>query len=111
MLNSKQRAFLRGLANRIDTILIVGKGEITDNIIKQADDALTAREIIKGKVLENSAYSSREVAEAIAEKCSADVVQVIGSKFVLYRRNDDEPVIELPKAKSNYENRCFRWNL
>ena len=91
--------FLRGLANRIDTILIVGKGEITDNIIKQADDALTAREIIKGKVLENSAYSSREAAEAIAEKCSADVVQVIGSKFVLYRRNDDEPVIELPKAK------------
>ena len=69
MLNSKQRAFLRGLANRIDTILIVGKGEITDNIIKQADDALTAREIIKGKVLENSAYSSREAAEAIAEKC------------------------------------------
>lgn len=68
MLNSKQRAFLRGLANRIDTILIVGKGEITDNIIKQADDALTAREIIKGKVLENSAYSSREAAEAIAEK-------------------------------------------
>ena len=51
MLNSKQRAFLRGLANRIDTILIVGKGEITDNIIKQADDALAAREIIKGKVL------------------------------------------------------------
>ena len=111
MLNSKQRAFLRGLANRIDTILIVGKGEITDNIIKQADDALTAREIIKTNVekkvgdairemdLENSAYSSREAAEAIAEKCSADVVQVIGSKFVLYRRNDDEPVIELPKAK------------
>ena len=64
MLNSKQRAFLRGLANRIDTILNVGKGEITDNNIKQAD-----------------------------------VVQVIGSKFVLYRRNDDEPVIELPKAK------------
>ena len=49
--------------------------------------------------LENSAYSSREAAEAIAEKCSADVVQVIGSKFVLYRRNYDEPVIELPKAK------------
>lgn len=99
MLNSKQRAFLRSLANKIDTILIVGKGEITDNIIKQADDALTAREIIKGKALENSAYSSREAAEIIAEKCSADVVQVIGSKFVLYRRNDDEPIIELPKAR------------
>lgn len=98
MLTSKQRAFLRGLANKIDTILIVGKGEITDNIIMQADTALTAREIIKGKVLENSMYSSREVADLIADKCSADVVQVIGSKFVLYRENPDEPVIVLPKA-------------
>ncbi len=68
MLNSKQRAFLRGLANRIDTILIVGKGEITDNIIKQADDALTAREIIKGKVLENSAYSSRRSCRSYRRK-------------------------------------------
>ena len=98
MLTSKQRAFLRGLANKIDTILIVGKGEITDNIIMQADTALTAREIIKGKVLENSTYSSREAADLIADKCSADVVQVIGSKFVLYRENPDEPVIVLPKA-------------
>lgn len=99
MLTSKQRAYLRGLANRLDTILIVGKGEITENIINQADTALTAREIIKGKVLDNSAYSSREAAEILAEKCCADVVQVIGSKFVLYRPNPDEPVIVLPKAK------------
>lgn len=99
MLTSKQRAYLRGLANKLDTILILGKGEINDNIIRQADTALTAREIIKGKVLENSSYSSREVAEILAEKCSADVVQVIGSKFVLYRKNPDEPVIVLPKAK------------
>ncbi len=99
MLTSKQRAYLRGLANRLETILIVGKGEITDNIVNQADTALTAREIIKGRVLENSAYSSREAAELIADKCSADVVQVIGSKFVLYRPNPDEPVIVLPKAK------------
>lgn len=99
MLTSKQRAYLRGLANKLDTILILGKGEITDNIIRQADTALTAREIIKGKVLENSSYSSREAAEILAEKCSADVVQVIGSKFVLYRKNPDEPVIVLPKAK------------
>ncbi len=99
MLTSKQRAYLRGLANRLETILIVGKGEITDNIVNQADTALTAREIIKGKVLENSAYSSREAAELIADKCSADVVQVIGSKFVLYRPNPDEPVIVLPKSK------------
>ena len=68
MLTSKQRAYLRGLANPIETILMIGKGEITDNIVKQADDALKARELIKGKVLENSGYSSREAAELIAEK-------------------------------------------
>ena len=99
MLTSKQRAYLRGLANNLETILIVGKGEITDNIVMQADTALTAREIIKGKKLETSSYTSRECAENIAEKCGADVVQVIGSKFVLYRPNPDEPVIKLPRAK------------
>jgi RNA-binding protein len=99
MLTSKQRAYLRGLANTLETILIVGKGEITDNIIMQADTALTARELIKGKRLENSSYTSRECAELIAESCKADVVQVIGSKFVLYRPNPDEPVITLPKER------------
>ena len=99
MLNSKQRAYLRGLANTLETILIIGKGEITDNIVMQADTALTARELIKGKRLESSSYTSRECAEILAEKCKADVVQVIGSKFVLYRPNPDEPVIKLPKAK------------
>ena len=98
MLTSKQRAYLRGMANGLDTILIIGKGEITDNVIMQADTALTARELRKGRVLENSAYSSREGAELLAERCRADVVQVIGSKFVLYRPNPDEPVITLPKA-------------
>ncbi|MCD8026304.1 MAG: YhbY family RNA-binding protein [Clostridiales bacterium] len=100
MLTSKQRAYLRGLSNGIDTILYIGKGEITDNILKQADSALNARELIKGKVLENSVYSSREAANLVSEKCNADVVQVIGSKFVLYRENEDEPKIVLPKAKS-----------
>ncbi len=99
MLNSKQRAYLRGLANQIETILIVGKGEINENIITQADNALTARELIKCRVLENSSYTAREACDIIAEKCRADGVQVIGSKFVLYRRNEDKPVIELPKVK------------
>lgn len=81
MLTSKQRAYLRGLANPIETILMIGKGEITDNIVKQADDALKARELIKGKVLENSGYSSREAAELIAEKCGAEVVQVTDSNL------------------------------
>ncbi len=99
MLTSKQRAYLRGITNSIDTIIHVGKGGMSDEIIKQADDALTAREIIKGKCLENCSLTPREASEIIAEKLSADVVQVIGSKFVLYRRNEKEPIIELPKAK------------
>lgn len=97
MLNSKQRAYLRALANPIDTILILGKSGLNDNVINQADTALTAREIIKGKVLENCELSSREAADMIAEATNSDVVQVIGSKFVLYRENKDEPVIKLPK--------------
>ena len=99
MLSSKQRAYLRGLANSIDTILYVGKGGMTDAIIKQADDALAARELIKGKCLENSPLTSREAADLLADGTDSDVVQVIGSKFVLYRPDPDEPVIKLPKSK------------
>ena len=99
MLNGKQRAYLRSIANTIDTILIIGKGGITQQVIKQADDALTAREIIKGKVLENSDLTSRQAADMLSEEVSSDIVQVIGSKFVLYRPNPDEPQIVLPKAK------------
>ncbi len=98
MLTSKQRAYLRGLANTYDTILIVGKGGLGDTIYKQADDALRARELIKGKVLENCEFSAREAADTIAENIGADVVQVIGFKFVLYKKNPDEPKIKLPKA-------------
>lgn len=99
MLTSKQRAFLRGLAVNEDTILMVGKDGMSDQIVKQADDALTARELIKGKVLETADLDSRGAAEIIAERTGADVVQVIGSKFVLFRRNTKEPKIELPKAR------------
>ena len=84
-LTSKQRAQLRGLANSIDTILQVGKDGIGENLIKQADDALEARELIKGKVLENSMLSAREGAEELARATRSEVVQVIGTKFVLYR--------------------------
>ena len=98
MLNSKQRAYLRGLANTIDTLVMVGKGGMNGQIIKQADDALTARELIKGKVLESAGQTPRDAAQEIAQAVNADVVQVIGSKFVLYRKNRKEPKIELPKA-------------
>lgn len=99
MLDSKQRAFLRSLAADADTIVMVGKGGLTDNIIKQTEDALTARELVKGKVLETAPIEVRECAEQLAEQTGADVVQVIGRKFVLFRVNRENPVIELPKAK------------
>lgn len=98
MLTSKQRAFLRGMANTYDTILIVGKGGLTDTIYKQAEDALKARELIKGKILETCEFTAREAADDIAENVGADVVQVIGYKFVLYKKNPDSPKIVLPKA-------------
>ncbi|MGX8711732.1 MAG: YhbY family RNA-binding protein [bacterium] len=98
MITSKQRAFLRSLANDIDTILMVGKSGVGPDIVKQADDALTAREILKGKVLETSPVPVRDTAERIAAETGSEVVQVIGSKFVLYRRNEKEPKITLPKA-------------
>jgi RNA-binding protein len=97
MLTSKQRAQLRALANPIDTVVMVGKGGFSEQLYKTADEAITARELIKGKVLENCEYSAREAADAIAEQLGADVVQVIGSKFVLYRRNKKDPKIKLVK--------------
>ncbi|MBQ1413123.1 MAG: ribosome assembly RNA-binding protein YhbY [Clostridia bacterium] len=99
MLNSKQRAFLRSLAADVDTIVMVGKGGLTDNIVKQTEDALTARELVKGKALETSPHDARGCADRLAAATGADVVQVIGRKFVLFRVNKEKPVIELPKAK------------
>ena len=99
MLTSKQRAYLRSLAMSEDTIIIIGKGGISDNVITQVRDALKARELVKGKVLENSLLSAREACEQLAEICKAQQVQSIGSKFVLYKRNETEPKIELPKSK------------
>ena len=99
MLTSKQRAQLRGLASTADTIILVGKGGITENVIAQTSDALKARELVKGKVLESALLSAREACEALSEACRAEQVQVIGNKFVLYKRNESDPKIELVKAK------------
>ena len=101
-LTSKQRAQLRGLANGIDTILSVGKEGLGDNLVKQADDALEARELIKGRVLENSLLSPREAAQDLAQRTRSQVVQVIGTKFVLYRpshRKDKKDKIVLVSGK------------
>ena len=99
MLTSKQRAYLRGIAAAEDTIVIIGKGGVTENVIIQMNDALKARELVKSRVLENSLLTAREAADALSETCRAEIVQVIGSKFVLYKRNEQKPKIELPKAK------------
>lgn len=97
MLTSKQRAYLRGLANSTETILQVGKEGISENLIRQVDDALTARELIKGKVLETAPGFAREIAQELAEATGSEVVQVIGMRFVLFRRNLKDPKISLKK--------------
>lgn len=95
MLTSKQRAGLRSQANQMETILQVGKSGVTDTLVTQVNDALTAREMIKMRVLENSLLTAREAAAALAEATGADVVQVIGTRFVLFRRNPKAPVYQL----------------
>ena len=85
MLTSKERAELRSQANGIDTTLMVGKSGVTDAVIAEAENLLTARELVKGKVLEGALMSPREVSDAICEATGADGVAVIGSKFVIYR--------------------------
>ena len=85
MLTSKERAELRAQANTLETTLIVGKSGITDALVAEADNQLTARELVKGKVLEGAFLSPREASDAICEATGADGVAVIGTKFVIYR--------------------------
>lgn len=95
MLNSRQRAALRGLANSMDTIFQIGKNGVTDETYLQLSNALEARELIKVKVLETSPLSAREAADAVAAQIGADVVQVIGTRFVLYRESQEHKKISL----------------
>ena len=83
------------MANGLDTILLVGKGNVTENLVKQADEALTARELIKLRVLETSMVTAREAAEELAEETKAQVVQVIGTRFVLFRPREKDSKITL----------------
>ncbi len=95
MLTSKERAKLRALANPMETILQVGKGGIGEQLISQVNDALRARELIKMRVLETAPGFPAEIAHALAEQTSSEVVQVIGTRFVLYRKNPKDPKIVL----------------
>ncbi len=95
MLTSKQRAYLRSMAQSYDTIFQVGKGGVSEKMCEQISNALEARELIKLRVLDNSDYSAREAAEEIAEAVGAEIVQVIGTRFVLYRESVDHKKIDL----------------
>jgi RNA-binding protein len=88
MLTSKERAELRAQANSIDTTLIVGKDGVTENVIAEAENLLTARELVKGKVLETALMSAREVSDAICEATGADGVSCVGYKFVIWRYSE-----------------------
>ncbi|MDD5913138.1 MAG: ribosome assembly RNA-binding protein YhbY [Oscillospiraceae bacterium] len=101
-LTSKQRAYLRGLANTLEPIVIIGKDGIGENLVKQANDALEARELVKCRVLENSMLTAREACDTLSVLTRSEQVQVIGTRFVLYRpthRKDKKDRILLPKAK------------
>ena len=99
MLSSKERAQLRAMANTRETIVQIGKGGVTESVIAQVDDALRVRELVKGRVLENSLLSPREVCTALCEALQAEPVQVIGTRFVLYRENPEEKKIELGRGR------------
>ena len=95
MITTKQRAKLRGMANTMEVILYVGKEGVTPMVIAQAGDALKARELIKGTVQQEAPVDAREAAQALCTALDADPVQVIGRRFVLYKRNEEDPRISL----------------
>lgn len=97
MLTSKQRAYLRSLANSLEPVFQVGKGGVTEEMCLQIGNCLEARELIKLRVLENSGYTAKEAAEEISAQTGASVVSVVGMRFVLYRPSENKKKIELPK--------------
>ncbi len=98
-MTSKQRAYLRGLANPLDPIVQIGKGSVTAEVVQAVEDAFATHELIKLSILKNCTDEPNAIADVIAERTHSEVVQVIGKKIVLYRRDRDNPQIELPAAR------------
>ena len=96
MITSKQRAYLRGLANTMQPIFQIGKGGIEEAFLKQLEDALEKRELIKIKVLENSGLETREASDIICAKLKCEGIQAIGNKMVIYKKSKNKPKIEIP---------------
>jgi RNA-binding protein len=95
MLTSKQRAYLRSLSQKLDTIFQIGKAGVTEETCTQIANALEARELIKARVLDNSGYSAKEAAGEIADAIDCEVVACVGTKFVLYKESQKKKRIEL----------------
>ena len=94
-LTSKQRAQLRSMANSLDTIVHIGKDGIGENLVKQANEALEARELIKVNVQKNAPYTAREACELLCERVHAEPVQTIGNRFCIYRQARKDSKIRL----------------
>lgn len=104
-LTSKQRAFLRGKANSLETVFQIGKQGINDPLIKQTDQLLELRELVKLRVLETGEITSREAADTIARKIGAQVVQVIGSRFILFKESKEHKDLSLQVKRIKTEKR------
>ncbi len=99
MLTGKQRSYLKALANPLKPVIQLGKEGITEAFIKQVDETIEKRELLKVHLLESCSLSINEAVDIVAARTNSEFVQSIGRKFVIYRRNREKPVIELPKAK------------
>lgn len=97
MITSKQRSYLKSLAHDIDPVVYIGKNDLTDNIIREIDNVLEARELVKVKIQEGSDLKPKATANDIARRLDAEFVQAIGRKFTLYRRSKENPQIVLPR--------------
>lgn len=97
MITGKQRSYLKKLSQKMSPIFQIGKSGLTENVIKQYDEGLEARELVKTSVLKNSLFDAKEACESIAEETGAEIVSVIGNKFVLYRESKKKKKINLPK--------------
>lgn len=101
MLTSKERSILRAIGNKLEPILMIGKNGITENLLKQLDDALNARELVKGRVLPHQDFDIKQIAGELAQNTRADIVQIIGHNILFYRA----PLDGSP-SKINWEREC-----
>lgn len=99
MLSGKNRSYLKGLAHSMDPVVYIGKEEVTENVMLELDRTLEARELIKVKLQDGCMLDPKRLANILAEELNAEFVQAIGRKFVLYRKSENKPKIELPYKK------------